>query len=127
MTTTLRLYDTPVPNDREGFTIAEDADHWYDMIPMTFNHRLVLTPKTDPRFWDYGWCYNNPTEVLLAMKVWNPETQNEPLGWKKRPTYDLVRTAPRAEEEPEYNRPRCEHNHYIGDGPCHYIGCGRKD
>ncbi|MFE4863267.1 hypothetical protein [Streptomyces sp. NPDC056670] len=112
------VYDELVRNDREGFTIAEDDEYFYDALPYAFNWRLVMTPKADPRVWDYGWCYDGSASLILAMRVWNPETQNEPLGWKKRPTGRTARIAPRAGTEPKYNRPRCVHGHYPADGPC---------
>lgn len=116
-TTTFTIYDEPVPNDREGFTLAEDDEHFYDLVPMVFNHRLVMTPKADTRLWFYGWCYDTALAATAAMKVWTPETQNEPLGWKKRPGR-FLRTAPRTDEEPQHNRPRCIHGRYPDDGPC---------
>ncbi|MBT2384504.1 hypothetical protein [Streptomyces sp. ISL-11] len=114
----LRLYTVPVLNDRESTSIAEDDDYFYDLIPMAFNHRLVMTPKKNTRVWDYGWCYDSALAAIACVHVWNPETQNEPLGWKKRPTGEVVRTAPRADADPQYNRPRCLHGNYPSDGPC---------
>lgn len=114
---TLVRYDQPVANDRESMTIAEDDKYFYDAVPMVFNWRLVMTPKDNTWMWEFGWCYDTPTALATSMLLWTPETQNEPLGWKKRPTGD-VRTAPRADEDPEYNRPRCVHGHYLADGRC---------
>lgn len=114
----LRLYEQPVPNGRESFTIAEDDEHFYDLVPMLFNHRLVITPKESLYRWVWGWCFDGPVEAILAMRVWDPETQNEPVGWKKRPTSLTVRQAPRADEDPEHNRHRCIHGDYPDDGPC---------
>ncbi|MFF7198258.1 hypothetical protein ACFZAM_31685 [Streptomyces sp. NPDC008079] len=113
----LRVYDEPVPNDRQGYTVGEDEHYWYDMIPMVFNHRLVMTPKDAPSGWDWGWCYNGPVELMLAVHMWDPETQSEPIGWKKRPTH-VVRVAPHAEEDPQHNRFRCIHGDYPEDGQC---------
>lgn len=112
----MRLYDAAQANDRDCVTLAEDAEHYYDLVPMLFNHRLVMTPKADTRVWEYGWCYPSAAAALAAIRVWDPDTQNEPLGWHKRPT-PSARTAPRAETAPDYNRPRCVHGHYT-DRPC---------
>lgn len=116
--TALRRYEELVANDRKTLTIAEDDEYYYDAIPMLYNWRLVMTPKDNQLSWDYGWCFAGPIELRLAMLAWDPETQNEPLGWKKRPTGIRTRTAPRADEDPSTNRPRCVHGHYPDDGPC---------
>lgn len=118
-----RLYDEPVPNDRGGeftpmFTAGEDDLYWYDFARYGFNHRLMLTPKAAPQGWDWAWCFRGPRELVAGLFVWNPETQNEPLGWHKRPTYLRSRVAPRAAEQPEYNRLRCIHGCYPEDGIC---------
>jgi hypothetical protein len=115
-TTSFRVYDTPVPNGREGYTLAEDDTYLYELLPMSFNCRLVITPKDSPLTYEYGWCYSSAVGVRAAVQVWDPETQNEPLGWHKRAL--LPRVAPRAEEDPHHNRPRCAHGRYPADGPC---------
>ncbi|WP_371590868.1 hypothetical protein [Streptomyces sp. NBC_00470] len=113
----LDLYPQPVENDRECLTLAEDETYYYDAINMLFNWRLVMTPKATPEMWLYGWCYDGQLALTLALKTWDPETQNEPLGWKKRPTR-VVRVAPHPETDTGYNRFRCIHGHYPADGPC---------
>lgn len=115
--TSMTVYSQPVANNRDGFTVAEDGEYFYDVIKMLFNQRLVMTPKEYMLGWDYGWCYDDALTVLACLHVWDPQTQSEPLGWKKRATH-VVRTAPRAETDPEYNRPRCAHGHYRTSGPC---------
>lgn len=116
----MHLYDKPVANaEIQGLTLAEDDQHLYDAVPMLLNWRLLVTPKATPGMWTYGWCYDGRTPIAAALKVWDPQTQNEPLGWKKRPATMAIRVAPRmAEGDPHYNRPRCEHGGYPDDGPC---------
>lgn len=115
---TLKVYEQPIRNDRESFTVAEDDEYWYDMLPMMFNHRLVLCPKNNPLVYEWAWCFNGPLELGAAVHVWDPDTQNEPVGWKKRPSELRSRVAPRAEEDSQYNRFRCIHGSYPEDGPC---------
>ena len=55
------------------------------------------------------------------MAAWDPDTQDEPTGWHKRPTTP-ARQAPRRDEQPDYNRPRCVHGCYLHDG-CRTIAC----
>lgn len=114
----LLIYEEPKPNDRESFTVAEDDEYFYDLLIYFYNHRLVMTPKTNTWGWDWGWCFAGAKELTAGLFVWNPMTQNEPLGWHKRPTGPKSRVAPLAEQEPQYNRLRCVHGQYPDDGPC---------
>lgn len=52
------------------------------------------------------------------------DTQDEPAGWHKRPTWP-VRQAPRRDEEPDHNRPRCVHGCYLHDG-CRTASCPER-
>lgn len=113
----MRIYDEPATNDRECLTLAEDDEHYYDLIPMLFNYRLVMTPKDNTGIWDWGWCYPDALTAIAALHIWDPTTQNEPQFWRKRPTR-AARRAPTADRDPHYNRPRCAHGHHPADGPC---------
>jgi hypothetical protein len=114
----------PVANDRQSFTIAEDDVWFYDSMWMGFNHRLVLTPKAHPwGGWEYGWCFRSALVLTAAMAVWEPEFQDEPVGWHKRPMPHKVRRAPRRDERPEVNRRRCEHGAVIETLSCVHVFC----
>lgn len=115
--TSFRLYPAPVPIE-EGVRCAEDETYFYELWKMLFNWRLIVRPKKDPWSWDYGWCYDGQLEAAASLHVWNPEIQDEPIGWKKRATRDVIRRAPRRNEDPEYNRVRCVHGDYPEDGQC---------
>lgn len=67
------------------YRLKETDTHWVDVVPQIFNWRICLTPKSDPRFYDRGYCYtgNNPIPAILAAMEWDPETQPEPKGWVK--------------------------------------------
>jgi hypothetical protein len=98
-----------------GMLVAADKDHFYVLVPMFGNnYRLVLSPLEDISDWTYGWCYEGDLAPMLALRVWDPQTENEPVGWKKRPTA-RIRIAPDAAAKPEYNRPRCVHGNYMAD------------
>jgi hypothetical protein len=79
------MLDEPT-RDRYGtltLTIAEWGGWWVQVMPMIFNDRVVLTPKAAPMFIDYGWCYPKGAAALLAVRLWNPETEAEPVGYIK--------------------------------------------
>jgi hypothetical protein len=71
-------------DDRQCYTAAEWSDHWVDVLPMIYNHRIVLTPMTDPMTYDAGWCYPSLEAAVVALKGWNPDVQKEPSGYLKR-------------------------------------------
>lgn len=72
-------------NDRSVYTIKETETHLVEVIPMLFNDRVVLTPKTCLWVYDYGWCYDKGGAAFYAAYLWNPDTEAEPAGYKKAP------------------------------------------
>lgn len=102
--------------------LATDDTHRYLWMWHGSNIRLIAVPHGDTMGYDHGWCYpHNPALVTAAVAAWDPDTEDEPAGWHKRPTFPL-RRAPRREEAPDRNQPRCVHGCYIHDG-CRTIGC----
>lgn len=71
-------------DERKCFTVAELRDYWIDVVPMIFNHRVVLTPKANPEGYEVGWCYPDALAAFAALLVWDPYVQPEPLGYIKR-------------------------------------------
>lgn len=119
--------DRPAPVWDEhwgGYELAADATHRYLWLWQGFNIRLIAVPRDDPESmgYDHGWCYpRDPAAVAEAVLAWDPDTQDEPAGWHKRPTAP-VRRAPRRSEQPAYNQPRCVHGCYVANG-CRTINC----
>lgn len=72
--------------ERRAFTVAETEAYWIDVVPMIYNYRLVMTPKSAPGGYDFGWCYANMTDALLALFRWDPERDAEPSDYVKRAT-----------------------------------------
>lgn len=70
--------------DRRCFTVARVGEYWVDIVPMVFNHRVVLTPVDRPAGYAVGWCYPSMTAALLAVRAWNPAEADEPAGFTKR-------------------------------------------
>jgi len=50
---------------------------------MIFNDRLLLSETGTYGNPIYGWCYPKGGAAHLAALAWNPETENEPAGYKK--------------------------------------------
>lgn len=119
------LHEPPIYDSHwEGTELAADDTHRFVWIWHGYNIRLLAIPKTEEGHWMYehGWCYpREPQLVAAAVAAWDPDTQDEPEGWHKRPTIP-ARRAPRREEAPEYNRPRCVHGPYL-DAGCRTVNC----
>jgi hypothetical protein len=102
-----------------------DDTHRYVWLWYGSNIRLIAIPHGPDGTWsfDHGWCFpRDPQLVARAVADWDSDTQDEPMGWHKRPTHP-VRRAPRRHENPDYNRARCEHGHYFLDSGCRVINC----
>lgn len=115
----MKLIDQPEWNDVwQGETMAvEDDVHWI-CLPMIFNQRLIGVLDDGNTFGaTWGWCYGSREAVREAVQGWDPQTQDEPMGWHKRAS-GPVRMAPRREEDVEYNRARCAHGSYLHSGTC---------
>lgn len=107
----------------QGEELAADDTHRYLWIWQGYNIRLIAVPRQGGEWgYDHGWCFpRDPDVVREAVAEWDPDTEDEPSGWHKRPT-SPVRRAPRRDEYPHYNRPRCIHGCYLHDG-CRTINC----
>lgn len=108
----------------DGYELASDGVHRYVWIWQGFNIRLIAVPVDDPECmgYDHGWCFSrDPEAVTAAVEAWEPDVQDEPTGWHKRPT-SPTRRAPRRDEDPVYNRERCVHGCYLEDG-CRTVNC----
>lgn len=110
------LLPAPVwDEDWAGLLLAEDATHRWILLSFGYNMRLITVPHGERNGWDYGWCYpRDEAAVRAALESYDPDIQDEPMGWHKRPGA-AVRKAPRREELPEYNRPRCQHGAYLAE------------
>lgn len=69
---------------RCAFMVKETDTHLVEIVPMIFNHRVVLTPKAHLDTYDAGWCYPSMATALQAVLGWDPATQPEPTGYVKR-------------------------------------------
>lgn len=116
---------TPQWDDQwQGEIVATDDTHRYVWLWYGFNIRLLAVPHGDRYLGsDYGWCYRrDPDAVRAHVRAWNPDTEDEPPGWHKRPGAE-VRRAPHRDPHDPRNGVRCEHGAYLGStchtGICH--------
>ncbi|MFI2434721.1 hypothetical protein [Streptomyces sp. NPDC018693] len=121
----MQHHETPILDEHwQGFELARDHEFRYVWIWLGSNIRLIALWIDGPN-WGYahGWCYPRDAELVArAVAGWDSDIQDEPAGWHKRPTGD-PRRAPRRDEDPHYNRARCEHGSYFLDDGCRVINC----
>lgn len=65
--------------------IVRRTEEWVvSVTPMIFNDRIVLTHVSEyPYAWTAGWCYDKGGAAFLAAHVYDPDTMQEPVGYKK--------------------------------------------
>lgn len=85
-TPAIDMMDPPTCDEYGTMTIGTWGGYHVQVMPMLFNDRLVLTPMTATWGYDHGWCYDKGGAAFLAALVWNPSTEAEPAGYKKRAT-----------------------------------------
>jgi len=87
----------PVWDDRRACWLIKTTEHFdVCLIPMIYNDRVTVGPKGDWTGYEHGWCYDAGPAALLAALVWDPETQDMPVGFKKQATPGQ-RRAPRSD------------------------------
>jgi hypothetical protein len=71
-------------NERSAFGVGETEDYLIEVVPMIYNHRVVMTPKSCLDCYDYGWCFPSLLAAIAALRLWDPVTEREPIGFIKR-------------------------------------------
>ena len=127
----MKLLETPVWDDQwQGEEVAVHNGSRYLWLWYGYNIRLLVLPARDTPVTAstygsmYAWCYERkggPDGVLAALAAWDPDTQDEPPGWKKRAAD--VRTAPHRNPDDPVNVPRCDHNGDMLAGTCRLTVC----
>jgi hypothetical protein len=120
----MQHHPTPILDERwQGLELACDDEFRYVWIWQGYNIRLIALWIDGPDWcYPHAWCYpRDPELVAKAVADWDSATQDEPMGWQKRPTGD-ARQAPRRDENPHYNRARCVHSCYLDEG-CRVVNC----
>lgn len=66
-------------------TIKQVGDDYVLVVPMIYNDRVVISDA--PQYgYDHAWCFDKGAPAIVAALVWDPDTQDEPLGYKKKAT-----------------------------------------
>lgn len=111
------FWSNPSHHPSSGLTLGSGGGCRWIMVQMAFNWRLIGVlehyEESNP---DFGWCFSSPVALLLGAAAFEPEEQDEPLGWHKRA--GEVRRAPERHRQPEYNRDRCIHGGYTDHARC---------
>lgn len=68
-----------------GYRVKEGDDWIVHVIPMIFNDRVTFSYRSDYSSSCYtaGWCFDKGGAAALAAALWDPDTQHEPVGYKK--------------------------------------------
>lgn len=103
--TPIRWLPKPQP-DEWGQTIIGYYGGWAVTIKvMIFNDRLCLT-ELGPLGGDwYSWCYPKGGAAHLAALIWSPETQGEPIDYKKAAARAFGRPREAGERAPWWQVP----------------------
>lgn len=125
----MKLLEPPVWDEQwQGMEVARHGGWRYLWLWYGFNIRLLAVhdgPATAENWGvPYAWCYERgegPGAVCEALRAWDPDTQDEPPGYKKRAAD--ARLAPSRDPHDAYNRPRCEHGAYMDDDTCRLLVC----
>lgn len=72
-------------DERIGAWVVKRTENWIVAVaPMIFNDRILLTHVDEyPRTWTAAWCYDKGGAAFIAAHVFDPDTSNEPAGFKK--------------------------------------------
>jgi hypothetical protein len=74
----------------QGCTPIKITENWIvGIMPMIFNDRIVLSEigEWNGGLYTAGWCYDKGPAAVVAAMAWDPESEREPVGYKKR-AYD---------------------------------------
>lgn len=75
-----------------AWLVGETDLYRVHVIPMIFNHRLVMTPKNSLGGYDIGWCYPDLVSALNAAREWDPVADWTPAS-SSRPR-DFMKEVP---------------------------------
>lgn len=67
-----------------SYRIKEGEDWVVSVCPMFFNDRILFSYRDEyPRTYSAAWCFDKGGAAALAAAVWDPDTEREPVGYKK--------------------------------------------
>lgn len=65
-------------------TFGEWGGYLFQVHPLGYHDRLVLTPLTNPAVYHYGYDYAKGLVALKAALRWDPQRRGEPNGYIRR-------------------------------------------
>lgn len=73
-------------NNEVRSQVVKITENWIVMVtPMMFNDRICLASRDE---WETGYsagfCYDKGGAAGLAALAWDPESERDPVGFKKR-------------------------------------------
>lgn len=80
----IEFLEHPVADGYGVITIGHWQDYTIQIMPMLFNHRLVMTLNENLGIsYDFGWCFPSYAVASIAAAMWDPDTEAEPRGYIK--------------------------------------------
>jgi len=72
-------------DDAMASWVVKESPEWIvSVTPMLYNDRLLFTTRQEyPHSWTAGWCYDKGGAAMLAAIAWDPDTERDPVGFKK--------------------------------------------
>lgn len=81
----MKPLDPVLTADDNGLIVYAIGEEVVWVLSMIYNDRIVIGPR-ESGFYEHGWCYDKGGSAVLAALAWDPRTQDEPEGYKKRAT-----------------------------------------
>ena len=72
-----------INDDSTAYRAGETASAYIEVVPMLFNDRIIVVPKSAPYTYDRYWCYQKGGAAILAALAWDGADDTEPVGWIK--------------------------------------------
>ena len=72
-----------INDDSTAYRVGETASAYIEVVPMLFNDRIIVVPKSAPYTYDRYWCYQKGGAAIFAALAWDGADDTEPVGWIK--------------------------------------------
>ena len=72
-----------INDDSTAYRVGETEAAYIEVVPMLFNDRIIVVPKSAPRTYDRYWCYQKGGAAIFAALAWDGADDTEPVGWIK--------------------------------------------
>ena len=80
----MQAWDEEWDPDMHGFIVKRTENWVVGVTGYGYNDRITLSSGDEFTFgWTAGFCYHKGAAAIAAARLWDPETQRWPLGFKK--------------------------------------------